>query len=395
MPEAVPACFRGGAAGGPPPSTAAGPSLTTSVYETHLGLAALSWSRTVLGLSLRAVLRLSGDDEDEEEEEEELLRFRIRPWLLWKRRGTRRFHLKNHPRHRCVDFAWDLARASFPPGGGPEPAAGFFVAVSVDGEMLLVAGDLADEAYKKSKVQRPQTPLLSSPALISRREHVMLDDHGGRRSYLTRAPLGGRDREISIELGAKEKGREVAMSVGIDGERVLQVRRLRWKFRGSETVEVGGGVGRIQVSWDLHNWFFQSKDDATASPPAAGAAELGHAVFVLRFEGEEQRKQQAEGHSGKGIGKEEGHLRNAMCKSPAARGYNGKNRNGNWNETSGGGVDKRRGRKSSLRKTSSSSSSTSSVSSASTSTVMEWASAEEVELQRAHGFSLLVYACKS
>ncbi|RWW61527.1 hypothetical protein BHE74_00031409 [Ensete ventricosum] len=397
MPEAVPACFRGSAAGGPPPSTAAGPSLTTSVYETHLGLAALSWSRTVLGLSLRAVLRLSGDDEDEEEEEE-LLRFSIRPWLLWKRRGTRRFHLKDHPRHRCVDFAWDLARASFPPGGGPEPAAGFFVAVSVDGEMLLVAGDLADEAYKKSKAQRPQAPLLSNPALISRREHVVLEDHGGRRSYLTRAPLGGRDREISIELGAKEKGREVAMSVGIDGERVLQVRRLRWKFRGSETVEVGGGVGRIQVSWDLHNWLFQSKDDATAPPPAAGAAELGHAVFVLRFEGEEERKQQAEGHSGKGIDKEEEHLRNALCKSPAARGYNGKNRNRNWSETSSGGggvVDKRRGRKSSLRKTSSSSSSTSSASSVSTSTVMDWASAEEVELQRAHGFSLLVYACKS
>uniref|UniRef100_A0A0E0ELM2 Uncharacterized protein n=1 Tax=Oryza meridionalis TaxID=40149 RepID=A0A0E0ELM2_9ORYZ len=33
----------------------AGPSLATFVYETHLGLAALSWTRTSLGLSLRAV----------------------------------------------------------------------------------------------------------------------------------------------------------------------------------------------------------------------------------------------------------------------------------------------------------------------------------------------------
>uniref|UniRef100_A0A0E0QJ60 Uncharacterized protein n=1 Tax=Oryza rufipogon TaxID=4529 RepID=A0A0E0QJ60_ORYRU len=32
-----------------------GPSLATSIYETHLGLAALSWTRTSLGISLCAV----------------------------------------------------------------------------------------------------------------------------------------------------------------------------------------------------------------------------------------------------------------------------------------------------------------------------------------------------
>ncbi|CAL9087326.1 uncharacterized protein LOC135593020 [Musa acuminata AAA Group] len=380
MPESMPACFRGGGAG-MPPSKAAGPSLTTSVYETHLGVAALTWSRTVLGLSLRTELRLSADEEDEEEP----VRFRIRPWLLWKRRGTKRFHLKDDRGHRCVDFAWDLTRASFPPGGGPEPAAGFFVAVSVDGEMLLVAGDLAEEAFKKSKARLPQTPLLSRPALVSRQEHVVLADQGGRRSYLTRARLGGRDREISIELEAKDKGRDVAMSVGVDGERILQVRRLRWKFRGSDKADVDG-CGRIQVSWDLHNWFFHSKDD-TAAPhgvATAGAAETGDAVFVLRFEGEEE-------------GKQEGHIGNAMYQSLVARGYNGKHMNRNWSESSSGGGagDRRMGRKKSLRKTSSSSSSTSSASSVSNSTVMEWASPEEVELQRARGFSLLVYAWKS
>ncbi|RZS09468.1 hypothetical protein BHM03_00040550 [Ensete ventricosum] len=383
MPESMPACFRGGG-DGTPPSKAAGPSLTTSVYETHLGVAALTWSRTVLGLSLRADLRLSADDEDAEDEEEPV-RFRIRPWLLWKRRGTKRFHLKDDRGHRCVDFAWDLTRASFPPGGGPEPVAGFFVAVSVDGQMLLVAGDLAEEAYKKSKARLPQTPLLSRPALVSRREHVVFVDQGGRRSYLTRARLGGRDREISIELEAKDKGRDVAMSVGVDGERILQVRRLRWKFRGSDKVDVDG-CGRIQVSWDLHNWFFHSKDDAAAphGVASAGAAETGHAVFVLRFEGEEERKQ-------------EGHIGKAMYQSPVARGYNGKHMNRNWSESSSGGDrgDRRMGRKRSLRKTSSSSSSTSSASSVSNSTVMEWASPEEVELQRARGFSLLVYAWKS
>ena len=106
-----------------PPSPPTGPSLATSVYETHLGLVALSWSRTSLGLSLRAVLRLSppphsapgssssasgaGYLDDDADEEEATLAFRARPWLLWRRRGTRRFRAGD----RLVDLAWDLSRA--------------------------------------------------------------------------------------------------------------------------------------------------------------------------------------------------------------------------------------------------------------------------------------------
>ncbi|WOL02915.1 hypothetical protein Cni_G11634 [Canna indica] len=103
----------------------AGPSLTTLVYETHLGLAALTWSRIVLGLSLRVILRPYSYADDDDEEEEELLRFRIRPWLLWKRRGRRRFHLKDRRRHhRYVDFTWDLVRASYSrPGAAPNPSS--------------------------------------------------------------------------------------------------------------------------------------------------------------------------------------------------------------------------------------------------------------------------------
>ncbi|KAG1326614.1 hypothetical protein COCNU_01G005480 [Cocos nucifera] len=388
MPDPIPSCFRGGAAGGPPASTAAGPSLTTSVYETHLGLAALSWSRTVFGLSLRADLRFGGGGAaavtEDNDDEEETYRFHVRPWLFWKRRGSKRFHLKDHRQHRTVEFSWDLTRARFPAGGGPEPSSRYFVAVAVDGEMLLVAGDLLEEAYRKSKAARGNS---SNPTLISRREHVVLGDSGDGRSYKTMARFGGEEREISIDLGTKERERDVGMLLGVDGKRVLQVRRLRWKFRGSERVEVEGGAW-IQVSWDLHNWLFQPKDEppATAST-AAAAAELGHAVFVFRFE----RVGGEEGHFGKeGF---DGPARTVCCKGMG--GYMRKNRN--WSESSsgGGGEGKRsRRRKKSLLKTSSSSSS-SSASSASSSTVMEWASAEEAALQSADGFSLLVYAWKS
>lgn len=393
MRDPIPRCFRGGAPEEPPASTAAGPNLTTSVYETHLGLAALSWSRTVLGLSLRVDLRFAGGRAaavagEENDEEEEILRFRIRPWLFWKRRGSKQFHLQDHGGRRMVEFSWNLTRARFPAGCGPEPSSGYFVAVVVDGEMVLVAGDLVDEAYRKSKAARGKSPW--NPVLISRREHVVLGDSGAARSYKTRARFGGKEREISIDLGAKEKERDVGMLLWVDGQRILQVRRLRWKFRGSERVEVEGGAW-IQVSWDLHNWLFQPKDEHPATAPnaaAAAAAELGHAMFVFRFE----REPGEGGHFGKGCG---GPVRTGPCKGIG--GYLGKY--WNWSESSsgGGGVGegrRRRDRKKSLLKTSSSSSS-SSASSASSSTVMEWASPEETELQRADGFSLLVYAWKS
>ncbi|WOK94356.1 hypothetical protein Cni_G03058 [Canna indica] len=367
-------CFGGGSVTAPLPSTAAGPSLTTSIHDTRLGPAALTWSGAALGLALRAEINLSAGDDDDDAES---VRFRVRPWLLWKRRGSRRFRLSGQPRHRCVTFAWDLSRASFAPGGGgPEPVSGFFVAVVVDGDMLLVAGDLVEEAYKKTRARRQRAPF-SNPAPASRREHVVLADPGGCGSYRTLARCGGRDREISIDLGTKESGRESGMSVAVDRKSILRVRRMRWKFRGSEKVEIEGGA-HIQVSWDLNDWLFHHKAQNVSG--GSTNAEKGRAVFVFRFEEEEEEDTcKLEGHAGDGV-----------YKSMDFRAHSGGNTR-NWSESSGNGGRKRR----SLLKTSSCSSSTSSMSSASSSTVMEWESHEEMELQRPDGFTLLVYILKS
>ncbi|XP_074589672.1 uncharacterized protein LOC141845514 [Curcuma longa] len=353
MPDRILVCFRGGAAAGP-----SAPSLTTSVYETCLGVASLTWSRAALGVSLCAVLRFYADAE------EVVLSFCIRPWLLWKRRGTRRFHLKDR---RRVDFNWDLTRARFPPGGGPEPVTGYSVSASLDGAVFLVAGDLADAAHRKSKAHPPHNPPTQPP--ISRREHVVLGDHGGGKSYRTRARFGGQDHQIAIDLEAKEKGREAAMSVEIDGERILLVRRLRWKFRGSEKVELG--ESKIQVSWDLHKWFFQAKDEGASAGAAADAEEKGQAVFLLRFEEDEKQ------------------TGNRVYKGLPAAGYNT-----DWGRDSGDGYGwaRKRRRRRRLMKTDSSSSS---ASTGSASTVIEWASAEEEEMRGAEGFSLLVCAWKT
>ena len=415
MPSPIAACFRCAAA---PSSGAAGPSLATSVYETHLGLVALSWSRTSLGLSLRAVLRLSppptpGNSSsgasgagylDDDADEEETLAFRVRPWLLWRRRGSRRFRAGD----RLVDLAWDLSRARFPGSGSPEPSSGFFVAVVVDGEMVLAAGDLPDAAYRRTRARRPSGP---RPVLLSRREHVSLRDAGaGRgRSHTTWVTVQGKEREISMDLVARGRGRDraaaagrekekdradVGMSVSVDGERVLHVRRLRWKFRGSERVDLGGGDG-VQVSWDLHNWLFPPRE-----PPPADASTHAHAhahaVLVFRFDlasgGGEEREAD--------LGKDPSPDKAATARRSTGvwgGGYLARWGQRDWSETGSNG-ERRRGRGRRLAKESSSSSASvasSTASWASGSTVMDWASPEEAEMQRGNGFSLLIYAWKS
>ncbi|GJN03620.1 hypothetical protein PR202_ga21085 [Eleusine coracana subsp. coracana] len=409
MPGAIAACLRCAAPSPSPSPSAAGPSLATSVYETHLGLVALSWSRTSLGLSLRAVLRLSSPSTpaastsspasgagylDDDPDEEETLAFRVRPWLLWRRRGARRFRAGD----RRVDLAWDLSRARFPNSGSPEPASGFFVAVVVDGEMVLAAGDLPDAAYRRTRARRPSGP---RPVLLSRREHVSLRNAGAGGSggrHTTWVSVGGKEREISVDLvargrdsrsggGGREKQADVGLSVSVDGERVLHVRRLRWKFRGSERVDLGGG-DRVMVSWDLHNWLFPPRD-----PPPADASthSLAHAVLVFRFElgAEEQR----EADSGKD--KEPASDTAARRSAGVWGGYLARWGQRDWSETGSSG-DRRKGRGLAKGSSSSSASVASSTASwASGSTVMEWASPEEAEMQRGNGFSLLVYAWKS
>ncbi|XP_074578744.1 uncharacterized protein LOC141835213 [Curcuma longa] len=349
------ACF-GLAAAPEPPSTGAGPSFTTSIYETRRGPAALTWSRAASGLALRAEIRLADDEH---------FTFSLRPSRFWGRRGSRRFRVGDD---RRVDFFWDLSRAVFSSGRSvrPEPAGGFFVAVAVDGEMLLVAGDLVEEAYRKTRARRPKAPFLLPP-LAARREQAALEGLGGWGTYHTVARCGGREREISIDLGAKEGGRDAGMSVAVDGEQVLQVRCLQWKFRGSERLEIEGGA-QMQVSWDLHDWLFQSQ----ASASSDAAERVPRAVFLFRFEDDESLNS-----SGKDLPFDEDNSskRADRVATPPGR--------------------RRRQRRSRLVETSSCSSSASSASTASSSTVTGWSSLEELELQKPEGFSLLVYILKS
>ncbi|KAG9456254.1 hypothetical protein H6P81_000762 [Aristolochia fimbriata] len=326
MPDAVPSCFRAhGAEHGLP-------NLTTSFYSTPHGVAALTWARTLVGRSLRADLHLDGH---------RLIthNIHINPWLFWKKQGSKAFLLGDKLR---VRFSWDLARAKF--HSAPEPASGFVFAVDVDGDTTLIAGERRDRDCAGARAAR----------LVLRQEHAFAN-----KAYATKARFGGAVHDVCVDCNACED--DPRLSVFIDRKKVLQVKRLKWKFRGNERIEFEG-VG-VQVSWDVYNWLF---DDSSYDNNK-------YAVFALRFEGdrgeEGEEKNWAERcEPGKVI---------PLCKP--------------WEMEKNGKTKKSHKR---LLKTSSSSSS-SSVSSAGSSTVMEWNSSEDCELQSSGGFSLLIHAWRN
>ncbi|XP_043720756.1 uncharacterized protein LOC122668232 [Telopea speciosissima] len=319
----------------PPPAshTSGTNNLSTCVYNTDLGVFVLTWCCKVIGRALHIDLRLDDHDEDVS------FRLRIKPFLFWGRHGSKRFNLSNPTRK--VEIFWDLTKVKF--NSDPEPQSGFYVAVVVDGEMILLVGDSYNEAYSKTRARKPER----TPALILRRENVV-----GNKYYKTKARFGGKTRCISIDCNMGS-GDELSLFFCIDGKSVLEVKRLKWKFRGKERIEIDGVP--IQISWDVYNWLF---DDA----------KNGHAVFMFRFEKMEELD-------------ENGIVGLPLQQQPCGFGMNGFE----WKKI----------KKSLLKTRSLSFSSMSSASSGCSSSVMEWTSTEESELMSPSGFSLLVYAWRS
>ncbi|XP_059642841.1 uncharacterized protein LOC132284729 [Cornus florida] len=335
------------------------PNLTTCLYHTHLGLFALTWSRNLLGSSLHLHLLLqpphSAADDDHNLSLPSLpslptpsFHLQIKPFFFWTKQGSKKLNLTTDTTQNIQIF-WDLSKAKF--GSGPEPQSGFYIAVVVSGEMTLLVGDSPNEAYYKIRAKKPEKP----QNMVLRREHVY-----GNKLYTTKANFGGKTREISIDCRVNDDPR---LCFSIDHNRVLQIKHLKWKFRGNERIEADGV--HIQVSWDVYNWLFEEDDQD------------GYALFMFRFEktGLDEDVEDDD--------YEMNHLKE-------------KNGMALWSHQSCGfGFEKKKMKKGVLRSSRSSSSSSLSSASSGCSSVMEWASMEENELKGPSGFSLLVYAWKS
>ncbi|VFQ69322.1 unnamed protein product [Cuscuta campestris] len=137
----------------------------------------------------------------------------------------------------------------------PEP--GFYIANVINGEIVFLVGDLQREAYSKTRAQIMGTNV--SQVMMLERERVYES-----RVYVTEATVGGKDRSICIESWIS--GDDPRLCFYVDDKRVLQIKHLRWKFRGNWRIRVD--EFSIHVSWDVHSRLFE--DD-------------GYALYIFKF----------------------------------------------------------------------------------------------------------------
>ncbi|KAK4800175.1 hypothetical protein SAY86_025540 [Trapa natans] len=180
-------------------------------------------------------------------------------WLLKTKKGRRSFGQCSD--YAEIDVSWDLTYARFR-GGGPEPISGFYVMVQADSEVVLLLGDAHGEECEAGNPEY---------VLTSRSERFISGS-----TYSTRVKFGragtARSHDVMIKCAAAmEEGNasytDPVLLVFIDGKKMFGVHRLRWNFRGNQTIFIDGVV--VDMLWDVHDWFF-------------GRGQVGSGVFMLR-----------------------------------------------------------------------------------------------------------------
>ncbi|XWS31562.1 hypothetical protein CRYUN_Cryun23aG0086900 [Craigia yunnanensis] len=224
-------------------------NLVTCVYQCKLHgrlcLITVAWTKNLRGQGLSVAIDDSAN--------QCLCKIDIKPWSFSKRKGSKNLELDSGK----IDIRWDLSNAIF--GSGPEPVEGFYLAVAFDQEIVLLLGDLKREPYKKIDT----SALLNSDAVfIAKREHIF-----GKKSYGAKAQFcdKGQKHDVIIECDTIDL-KDPCLVIRIDSKTVMQVKRLKWKFRGNHTILVDGLP--VEVFWDVHNWLFGNA--------------MGNAVFMFQ-----------------------------------------------------------------------------------------------------------------
>ncbi|KAB2038096.1 hypothetical protein ES319_D03G121600v1 [Gossypium barbadense] len=250
-PIGIPACFSSGEKPTDLAVTRSGQSVFMSVYRTkmadHCRLITVTWCKNLLlhGLSISV--------EGPEGESQYTCKIELKPWYFWRKQGSKRFTVDDG---KPVDIFWDLKSAKF--NGETEPGSDYYVAVVSEEEIVLLLGDLKQDAYRKIG----RRPANFNPIFVSRKEHIF-----GKKKFSSRAKFHekGRFHEISIECKSGVDD-EPEMEMRVDGQLVLHVKHLQWKFRGNESIYVN--KTRVELYWNVHDWLFNPG--------------LRHALFIFK-----------------------------------------------------------------------------------------------------------------
>ncbi|KAI9154151.1 hypothetical protein LWI28_021652 [Acer negundo] len=161
-------------------------------------------------------------------------KFNVNSHQLKDYKGTKKFDSCNS---KVIVF-WDLSNAQY--DNGLEPSNEFYVIVLVDSEICLLLGDINEDNNNNNN-------------------NVV-------EKLKSEYPLGIA-HDILIKCSGDEDGsRNPVLSVSIDKKKIFQVKRLRWNFRGNQTIFLDGLL--VDMMWDLHDWFFKETS--------------GFAVFMFR-----------------------------------------------------------------------------------------------------------------
>jgi hypothetical protein len=181
--------------------------------------------------------------------------------LFRKKKGSK-FMEMEHFHDSKVEIFWDLSNARYETS--PEPIDGFYVAILVDSEIGLILGDNISEENLTKKLKKKA--LLAKVSLFSRSEYFS----GNTLYFSTKAKFceSGNLHDILIKCSDENEGfnKSHVLNVFIDKKIVISVKRLKWNFRGNQTIFVDGLL--VDLLWDVHNWFFKGV--------------YGNAVFMFR-----------------------------------------------------------------------------------------------------------------
>ncbi|KAJ3695516.1 hypothetical protein LUZ60_000893 [Juncus effusus] len=221
------------------------PFKRTFHYETHLGKVLLILYHAATGLSIYTELRFSMHNG---EEEPQVFSLEINPSLSGQLDGTKKTTLKDGNMDQLchLTLAWDFSSAE----GSFLPTSNYYCCIVSNEEMILLLGDMQQEAYKSTMATKGRDPIM-----ISRVDEVKME---GNSVYNAKEIFGGVEKEISINLSRGLDG--PTMSISMDGRRLIDMNNLLKKFRGSFKLDLPGG-DMIHVTWDLFKWLLSCEND--------------------------------------------------------------------------------------------------------------------------------------
>ncbi|CAD6245652.1 unnamed protein product [Miscanthus lutarioriparius] len=261
---------------------------TTSVYRALLSsgkemLVRVTWTRSAPGAPGVAVAFDDGGANSSDAPKTSPPPARTRPvLLLYKRRGSRSLVTGAGT---AVGVHWDTAEAKYASGSSsPEPERDYCLAVVADAELALLLGS-GGAARELSRRLGLAPGGARAALLVSRRMQLRC----AAAAHVTRCRFreGGDEHEVAVH--ACRGGGEEELRVTIDGEKVAEVRRVGWGFRGNRTAVLANGEV-VDVMWDVHDWWFGGR---------GGSAGSG-AQFMVKARAEEGRLWMADDTAARG-----------------------------------------------------------------------------------------------